>query len=159
MLNLLYGSERHQYFLSAGEPRIDSHCLNWVVLFEKILKAIRFRTKFQLNNTLRSIRTNQPKKFIDPKNGPKVARSHLELRTISVFHFPAMTPFVFGNLSKVNWISASRDDCPDTSLYPFRWDSLAIPLQISPLLVLTARLLFTPSPKISSPLCFSSFTF
>ena len=51
------------------------------------------------------------------------------------------------------WSSASSEDCLNTSLYPFRWDSLVFPLQISSLLVLTAKLLFSASPNDSSPFC------
>ena len=44
------------------------------------------------------------------------------------------------------WSSASSEDCLNTSLYPFRWDSLVFPLQISSFLVLTAKLLFQLHP-------------
>ena len=56
------------------------------------------------------------------------------------------------------WSSASSEDCLNTSLYPFRWDSLLFMLQISSL-VLTARLLFSPSTNDSSRFCLSPFTF
>ena len=44
------------------------------------------------------------------------------------------------------WSSANSEDCLNTSLYPFRWDSLVFPLQISSFLVLTAKLLFQLHP-------------